>query len=262
MAVAVVLDTGRGRLQSACPCRWGRGTGVPVLVQPMKRFDIREVAEHVARTEDLAQQWIKERDTPARWRILREVYTLQMPFIVEARKKGPRGRIAPYFLDWDFTPIERNAWTDIRALGLPLYPQVPVGRYFLDFADPVLKIGVELDGRAFHSVEQDEPRDIALWEKGWRIFRIPGRDSFASKMPAFDQQWDEMRQNYPEVAERDAHLWIADKSEGFFWALSLFYYNRRPEFEQYMGAAYRALRSRTLVDFPLEISAEGDDESA
>lgn len=228
----------------------------------MKVVDLSEFTAHYRRTSDLAEQWLAERHTPARWRILREAYALQMPFILAARKSGSRGRIAPYFLDWDFTPIERNAWTDIRALGLPLYPQVPVGRYFLDFADPVLKIGVELDGRAFHSVEQDEPRDIALWEKGWRIFRIPGRDSLASKEPAFGQVWEESRQDAPDVAEREAHLWIMDKSEGFFWALKLFYYDRRPDLERYLGAAYRSLRARTLIDFPLELEWMDADESA
>lgn len=40
--------------------------------------------------------------------------------------------------DWYayMSPIEWNVWQDIRSYGLPLYPQVPCGKYFIDFADP------------------------------------------------------------------------------------------------------------------------------
>jgi very-short-patch-repair endonuclease len=37
-----------------------------------------------------------------------------------------------------------------------MYPQFPVGPYFLDFADPVKKLGIEVDSRRYH---EDRAKD-------------------------------------------------------------------------------------------------------
>ncbi len=211
--------------------------------------------------EELARQYLQTRGSPARWRVIRKAYELQLPHIMAARKKRPLGKISPYFVDWDFTPIEAYAWCDIRELGLPLYPQYPVGRYFIDFADPYLKIGVELDGAAYHSVEQDEPRDADLWSQGWRIFRIPGCDSLPSNSRPFNDMCSEEERNYPDYAQQTAATWIQDKSEGFFWALKMFYYMREPFAQRHIDAIYKALSVRRLIEFPLEIESGADNES-
>ena len=83
----------------------------------------------------------------------------------------------PYQIaDWVmlFTPIEAAAWSDIRSAGLPLWPQLPVGRFFLDFGNPVTKVALECDGRQWHSAEKDAPRDAWLRARGWTVFRVPG----------------------------------------------------------------------------------------
>lgn len=62
-----------------------------------------------------------------------------------------------YEVDWPmlFTPIEAALWSDIRQLGLPLYPQFPVrterGTFYADFASPGAKVAIECDGKAFHA---------------------------------------------------------------------------------------------------------------
>lgn len=87
----------------------------------------------------------------------------------------------PYMIaDWAmlFTPIEAAIWSDIRAYGLPFWPQFPVGKYIVDFADPVRKIALECDGAAYHDAEKDRKRDEALAKMGWVTYRIPGRECF------------------------------------------------------------------------------------
>ncbi|MEW6606048.1 MAG: DUF559 domain-containing protein [bacterium] len=87
----------------------------------------------------------------------------------------------PYSIfDWNlvFTEIESNVWSDIRYWGLPFYPQFPVRKYFIDFADPIWKIGIEVDGKYHKKREQgrkDLKKDEYLRNKGWFIFRISGR---------------------------------------------------------------------------------------
>ena len=107
------------------------------------------------------------RDDPNRRDRIREAWKVVEPNILS------RGRCDPYWFDWDFTPIERDLWTDLRCAGVPMYPQVPVGRFFIDFGDPLERIGLEADGRDFHDVVRDRARDeILLREYGWCIYRV------------------------------------------------------------------------------------------
>lgn len=70
------------------------------------------------------------------------------------------------------SPLEFSAFCSIRRLGLPLYPEYPVGNMFLDFADPIKKIDVELDGATYHDSSKDKIRDDILKKAGWKVFRI------------------------------------------------------------------------------------------
>lgn len=73
------------------------------------------------------------------------------------------------------TPIEEAVWSHIRDANVVLYPQYPVGRYFVDFGHPVAKVAIECDGRAYHTDKaRDAARDAALAEMGWVTYRVPG----------------------------------------------------------------------------------------
>lgn len=75
------------------------------------------------------------------------------------------------------TPIEEWLWADIRACNAVLYPQYPVGRFFVDFANPCAKVAIECDGAAFHQDKaKDAARDAELMEMGWTVYRISGSD--------------------------------------------------------------------------------------
>ncbi len=83
----------------------------------------------------------------------------------------------PYLVPWPeiMTPIEKDAWFSIRAIGgMPFYPQYPVGRFFADFGDPVNKIAIECDGKDFHDPDSDLRRDRAFAQQGWRVHRFSG----------------------------------------------------------------------------------------
>jgi len=192
--------------------------------------------------------------TPAQWDVIREAYDFHLPDILEARSHGPRGRTSPYFIDWKFTPIEEYAWHDIRSIGVPLYPQFPVDRYFIDFADPYLKIGVELDGKDFHSPERDRPRDERLWALGWRIYRIAGRNSLPEPRESADARM-EMPKSERDFANR---AWGMRWSEGFFWALNVTYYKPTWATEENKNTAYMILDAHRLIDFPVLL--DGDEE--
>lgn len=91
----------------------------------------------------------------------------------------------PYQIaDWVslFSPIEYDAWCEIRAYGLPLWPQLPVGRFFVDFGNPVAKIALECDGREFHDAAKDRIRDAELADMGWRVFRVTGSACYRTRV--------------------------------------------------------------------------------
>jgi hypothetical protein len=113
---------------------------------------------------------------------IREHYKYLTPLIYERSLEHPCAWVAPYCssIDWVsiFTPIEYDTWHSIRSHGgIPLYPQYPILKYFIDFANPFLKIGVECDGANFHlDKKKDNDRDFELKQAGWKIYRISGSD--------------------------------------------------------------------------------------
>lgn len=75
------------------------------------------------------------------------------------------------------TPIEKALWHDIRAERLVLYPQFPVGRYFVDFGNPVWRVAIECDGERWHTdTDRDATRQAEIEAMGWSVYRITGRD--------------------------------------------------------------------------------------
>lgn len=115
-------------------------------------------------------------------------------------------RISPYEIgiDWmgKFSPIEDRVWSDIRYLGLPLYPQYPIGNFFADFADPHLKIVIEVDGREFHrNKEKDRIRESKIFGKGWDVYRIPGWATMESREAFITEDGDTLPGYFYESSE-------------------------------------------------------------
>jgi len=82
------------------------------------------------------------------------------------------------------SPVEKQFWDVAQLLALPelngLIPQFEVGRYRLDFAIPSAKIGIEVDGLAFHNGQEsfiaDRRRQRHLESEGWRVIRFAAKE--------------------------------------------------------------------------------------
>lgn len=85
------------------------------------------------------------------------------------------GRVDPYIFEIKFSPLEYQAWCSIRMYRQTRYfrPEYPIGKYFADFADPVHKIVIEIDGKQFHKdVEKDRIRQTEIEGMGWYVIRF------------------------------------------------------------------------------------------
>lgn len=82
------------------------------------------------------------------------------------------------------TPIERALWHDLRAVGLVMYPQIPIGPYFADFANPRASVVIECDGKRWHDPEKDAHRDGYMAANGWKVYRFTGAKCM--EMPAVE----------------------------------------------------------------------------
>lgn len=75
------------------------------------------------------------------------------------------------------TPIEQWLWHDIRQCNAILYPQYPVAGYFVDFGNPVARVAIECDGKAFHTDKaRDERRQREIEANGWTVYRFTGSE--------------------------------------------------------------------------------------
>ena len=105
-------------------------------------------------------------------------------------------RSDPYaFYNWDsiFSPIERLVWIEIRNLGLNFYPQFPVLSYFVDFADPIKKIAIELDGKEYHQdLQKDMRRQNEIENDGWTIYRITGSKVMQDVHDEYEEDFDSL----------------------------------------------------------------------
>lgn len=178
----------------------------------------------------------------------RKVYDYWLPKILEYKGRG----IDPYFVNWvDYmTPIELQAWYSIRAYGLPLYPQVPVLNYFIDFANPYYKIGIELDGKDYHNCERDAIRDNNLYTAGWRIFRITGSEMMSLNYKT-QCEIDESGKYTESEKERETIYWLIQTGDGILAALGHVYFRKYNIPNNMMSVIYRTLDNHRLADFEL-----------
>jgi very-short-patch-repair endonuclease len=136
------------------------------------KIRIADVLEHIEQRNRWRTTWERVRGTPKQWSFIRSMYAEITPEIM-AGERGDK-----YLVDWDFTPIERDLWQSIRSLGLPFWPQYPVGRFFVDFADPLRRVALECDGKQWHDKKRDADRDAELLDLGWTVHRFPGWQCF------------------------------------------------------------------------------------
>lgn len=111
------------------------------------------------------------------------------------------------------SPIEKNVWQDIRSYGLPLYPQVPCGKYFIDFADPCEGIAIEVDGKQWHlDTEKDMQREEYIKAHGFpHLTRITGNRTFGT---IDHERWGDERDDY-QPDDNYAEMFIVELWERY-----------------------------------------------
>lgn len=182
---------------------------------------------------------------PEYWNMVRAGYRELLPEILKASEDRKRGRVNPYFMDWSqsFTPIEESAWMSIRSVGVPLYPQFPALDYFIDFASPYFRIGLELDGKQFHDPVRDRVRDQRLFdEEGWRIFRATGSESYVKfQVPEDFEAWQEESHEYKDALRH----WLMNTADGLIRSIHLVYF--MDQRDAFGGMCLEALHTHRLV---------------
>lgn len=147
------------------------------------------------------------------------------PLIFAQAEKNKRFWVSPYsrYIDWVsmFSPIEMQTWFALRGFGhCPLYPQYPVGRYFTDFGNPVVRVALECDGKEWHiNKNKDKIRDYVFENKGWSTYRISGSDCFK-----IEERYDDL--DYLDESETFEVLsnFYNNTVEGLIKAIAMFHF--------------------------------------
>lgn len=167
--------------------------------------------------------------------------------IIEAAKKCVGRYYDAYPIQWEtvLSPIELHLWYIIRCTGrVVLYPQYPVGPYFADFANPYLKIVVEVDGKEYHQdKERDNRRDAEMKANGWTVFRLTGAEVYKSI---------DLECCYEEEAEDMFWEWITQTGEGLIYALRAYYFERVDLFEHPRSEHIRRTLAQRSKHFTLD----------
>lgn len=125
-----------------------------------------------------------------------------------------------------FTPIENALWQDIRSTGLPMLPQYPVGKYFVDFGDPGKRIAIEADGKEYHDRNKDRARDWALClEHGWTVFRVSGSECVRIRPAPWEFEYIDGEPS--DRAKSAAHEYFLMTSEGVVFAIYHRFYREK-----------------------------------
>jgi very-short-patch-repair endonuclease len=141
------------------------------------------------------------------------------------------------------------AWAEVRYLGLPFWPQFPIGKYFADFANPIKKIVIECDGKAFHNHAQDSQRDAFMIGEGWTVYRISGADCNR----VMNNPWEEINDlglDGDEVqAERIIHEWLHRTIDGLIAAISYGHFAKYSRSDYFKNESLRVLQARRARGF-------------
>jgi very-short-patch-repair endonuclease len=179
---------------------------------------------------------------PMPFKALREHYARELPAMMAEYEATGRMTFDPYqvnFLPY-LTPIEEYTWQAIRRYGVPFYPQIPALGYFLDFANPFLKIDIECDGKQWHDREKDAIRDTRLMQDGWTVYRIPGwkcNKVIEEPWERFHQMREKGEYISQEEYERYSNDWFLNTVDGLVMALGLVHFGKSLQRKEYMFAA-------------------------
>lgn len=80
------------------------------------------------------------------------------------------------------SPIEKLFFDACKVEMIFMEPQFTVGNFRIDFALPIQKIAVELDGHDYHKTKEQRTKDAArdrwLTLNGWTVIRFTGSEVY------------------------------------------------------------------------------------
>lgn len=209
-----------------------------------------EIWKKVENQDKLKNNFEKLSKITDKWGIIRQVYMENISDIMAACTKNKNIGIDPYFIDWaDYlTPIQNIAWTEIRSSNTVFYPQFPLFNNFIDFANPYLKIGIELDVKESYDPIADKERNHVFAEYGWKIFRITEAECFATY-----KSFDEIEET--DNREEEIGNWMLNTCSGVIHAISQVYFTK-PESrsKELLNHTFETLSKHQLATFDLDIS--------
>lgn len=177
------------------------------------------------------------------YRIIRKFYLLN-----ELRFSGIKHKIFKAYSTpiWRFmNPAERDFYMQYISIGgIALYPLYFAGGYFLDFANPGLKLGIEIDGKNFHDAEKDLVRDSDLGELGWIILRMTAVDVLKGQKYLSDIENEFAYQDNNEQQD-SIKSFFESGSIGLLYALRALFFDRWAEDHDYVKYSREALFNRT-----------------
>lgn len=178
---------------------------------------------------------------------IRNYYKCHNEEIIKWQQCHPNSFYRAYPYDWNivFTPIESLAWGSIRCKGnIPLYPQYPALSYYLDFGNPLKKIGLELDGKDYHNIEKDKKRDKELSEWGWKIYRVSGSQMNKTNYTSYyDSEINDYEEGDYKNLIRD---WIYNTGDGVIEAIKVIHFNGNVPIMYDLSDWFKALCLETL----------------
>jgi very-short-patch-repair endonuclease len=191
-------------------------------------------------------------DIRSKIRIVTDFWRNNEAEIIEYNKTHRFKWFRSYPFDWSqiHTPIEADAWISIRRKGkVVLYPQFPVLGYRVDFANPAMKIALELDGKDFHKDKsKDQQRDVALAEAGWTVFRITGKEMWRNNYKDFS----DFEEDWLENNQEDIEDWIMNTGDGVIEAIRAVYFIRQEPLTEHLDTflrfCYKSLDKHCTTD--------------
>lgn len=141
-------------------------------------FTYEELVEYAEKQDYYSTKIREAKNYYQRLSALREMY---LDWVLP-NHKGKYCEHLGHTIDWliYLTPLEFKVYCDLRYFALAMYPQFPVLNYFIDFADPYRKVGIEVDSKEFHKdKKKDLKRHLELEKDGWTIYHISSYNCYA-----------------------------------------------------------------------------------
>jgi very-short-patch-repair endonuclease len=226
-----------------------KNEGKPLTWETLAELVGKDAADSIKARADLGEGLAAATNYYQQLLALRRYYESKEYQILEAFKKSKHLWARAYPTDWSqlLTPIEFLAWQTIRAKGrIVLYPQYPILKYYADFANPGLKIALELDGMNYHNSDKDRIRDENIKAEGWTIYRITGREMYNSKF----KDWQVLDEQEIEEDHRAPYIqdWLMNSGDGVIEAIKTIHFteNRDRFYETDLGTTFLNYCHKTL----------------